>query len=102
MSDIIPLPLAWIEQRNAENWVIENSDLIETLKEASRTVVEIFKFLRDHGYDTDSGIRKTLKTGEQCGVLRRTAKYPVQYAEIGVTDFGLELYTIMLMGGTLG
>jgi len=98
MSDFIPLPIAWIEQRNAENWVIENSKLIENLKEASRTVVEVFKFLRGHGYRTNASIRKALKNGENYGIVHRTAKYPVQYAEIGVTNFGLELYTMMLLG----
>jgi len=101
MFDFIPLPLDWIEQRNAENWVIENSDLIETLKEASRTVVEVFKFLKGHGYANNKSIRKNLKNGEQCGVLHRTAKYSVHHAKIEVTDFGLELYTMMFLGGML-
>jgi len=99
MSNFIPLPLAWIEQRNAENWVIENSKLIENLRKASRTVAEVFKFLRGHGYANNLSIRKALKNGEQCGVLHRTAKYPVHHAKIEVTDFGLELYTVMLLGG---
>jgi len=99
--DFIPLPLEWIEQRNAENWVIQNSKLIENLKEASRTVVEVFKFLRGHGYRTNASIRKALKNGEALGVVHRAKKYPVQYVKIELTDFGLELYTIMLLGGML-
>jgi hypothetical protein len=101
MSEFIPLSLAWIEQRNAENWVIQNWELIETLKEASRTVVEVFKFLRKHGYNTSSGIRKALRNGEAFGVVRRTEKYPVQHVKIEVTDFGLELYKMMLLGGII-
>lgn len=101
MSEFIHLPLDWIEQRNAENWVIQNSDLMEKLKESSRTVVEVFKFLRGHGYNTNTSIRKALKNGEEYGVLHRTASRPVQYEKIEVTDLGLELYRIMLFGGIL-
>ncbi|UCD44698.1 MAG: hypothetical protein JSV27_11385 [Candidatus Bathyarchaeota archaeon] len=101
MSEFIPLPLAWIDQRNAENWVIQNAELIGILKEASKTVVEVFNFLRKHGYDTSSGIRKALRNGEAYGIVRRTEKYPVHQVKIEVTDFGLEIYKMMLLGGII-
>jgi len=90
--------LTWISQRNAENWVIDNSELIEKLKESSVTRVEVFKFFRSQGYDTDQRIRRVLKSGEEYGILRRTR---FARAQIEVTDLGLELYKMMLQGGKI-
>ena len=89
--------LTWLSQRNAENWVIENSKLIEKLKETSGTRVEVFKFLRSQGYDTEQRIRRVLKNGEHYCVLRRASVR----ARIEVTDLGLELYKMMLQGGKI-
>ena len=90
--------LTWISQRNTENWVIENSELIEKLKENSGTRVEVFKFLRSQGYDTDQRIRRVLNNGEHYGILHRT-RYA--HSRIEVTDLGLELYKRMLQGGKI-
>ena len=91
----------WLSQRNAENWVIENSDLIEKLKKASRTIVDVCKFLRNQGYETKPSRMKVLKKGEAYGIVQRTFTYPVHYAKIEVTDLGLELYKMMLQGGKI-
>jgi Fe2+ or Zn2+ uptake regulation protein len=94
MSEFVP----WIERRNAENWVLMNSDLIESLREASRTVTEVFKILKDQGYASESSIRKTLKVGEQQGIIQRTASHPGHYATFNVTEFGVELYNMVVQG----
>jgi hypothetical protein len=94
MSEFVP----WIERRNAENWVLMNSDLIGALKEASKTVTEAFKLLKDQGYTSDSSIRKALKVGEQQGIIQRTANHPGHYAAFNVTNFGIELYNTVVQG----
>ena len=94
MSEFVP----WIEQRNAENWVLMNSGLIEALKEASKTVTETFKLLKNLGYASESSIRKVLKTGEQQGIIHRTANHPGHYATFNVTNFGIELYNTVVQG----
>jgi|GEM_PF-5912267 len=93
--------LIWLSQRNAENWVIEYSKLIEKLKDTSGTLVEVFKFLRSQGYDTDPSIRKVLKNGEEYGVLHRTSSHPGHYVNIEVTDIGLELYKKICQRGDI-
>ena len=93
MSEFVP----WIERRNAENWVLMNSDLIEALKEASKTVSETFKLLKDWGY-TESSARKALKAGEHQGIICRTASHPGHHATLNVTDLGIELYIAVVQG----
>jgi len=95
MSEFVP----WIEQRNAENWVLMNSNLIKALREASRTVTETFNLLKNQGYTTESSIRKALRTGEKQGIIRRTANHPGHYAQFNLTDFGIELYNTVVQGG---
>jgi CTP-dependent riboflavin kinase len=94
MSEFVP----WVERRNAENWVLMNSDLIESLREASRTVTEAFNILKDQGYASDSSIRKALKVGEEQGIIQRTASHPGHYATFNVTEFGIELYNTVVQG----
>lgn len=93
--------LTWLSQRNAENWVIENSKLIEKLKEASGMLVDVCKFLRNQGYKTKPSRMKVLKKGEAYGIVQRTFTYPVHYAKIELTDLGLELYKTMLQLGKI-
>jgi len=93
--------LTWLSQRNAENWVIENSKLIEKLKEASRTLIDVCKFLRNQGYETKLSRMKILKKGEIYGIVQRTFTYPVHYAKIELTELGLELHNMMLKLGKI-
>lgn len=97
MDNLESSTLMWISRRNAENWIIENPEIIVEIKESSETIGDITKFMRSQGYNSKHSIMMVLTRGERYGVLQRKSITPPYNAKIELTDLGLELYKTMIL-----